>query len=71
VPGYRAALKPYIKAMSFFAGGTQMIVLIATSFAGAPVWAWLYFVASNVVFLPLLPLIARAHRRALAAGAAT
>ena len=70
VPGYREALKPYIKTMSFFAGGTQMIVLIATSFAGAPGWALLYSVASNVGFLPLLPRIARAHRRALAAGAA-
>jgi hypothetical protein len=47
-----------------------MIVLIATSFAGAPVWALLYILASDVVFLPLLPLLARAHRRALAAGAA-
>ena len=70
VPGYRAALKPYIKTLSFFAGGTQMIVLIATSFAGAPVWALLYILASDAVFLPLLPLLARAHRRALAAGAA-
>jgi len=70
VPGYRAALKPYIKTLSFFAGGTQMIVLIATSFAGVPVWALIYILASDVVFLPLLPLLARAHRRALAAGAA-
>jgi hypothetical protein len=56
-------MRPYIRMLTFFGGGTQLLVLTGASVAGAPMAAWWYIgVFSNLVFVPAALGALRAHR---------
>lgn len=68
-PAYAAALRPYMRAWTFFAGGPQLTVIIVASILGEPTWGLAVIIASMAVAWPLRMATARAHHKALARSA--
>lgn len=63
---YAAALRPYMRAWTFFAGGPQFTVIVLASLFGEPTWGLVLILASFAIAWPLRNATVRAHRKALA-----